>query len=460
MAGVIVSVMNTVRAFEILRRIRLLAIVGLAVLPGMAVSQSFDLPEPIKAEDFRPFSPDRAKLGQLLFYDKILSGNRNISCGTCHNHDFASGDGLSLGIGEGGIGLGPKRIVPQGAERPLKRVPRNANPLFNLGHRSITTLFHDGRVTTDDSYGVGFNSPVEEWLPPNLQSVLAAQSLMPLTSKVEMAGEPDENEIAAAANRRIDQVWPAVVARVVAIPEYVDLFAAAFDDVATSGDITAVHIAHALDDFQNSEWRAYSSRFDRYLAGDTQALDPIQRDGMQLFFGKANCASCHSGPLFSDQGFHALALPPLGPGRTRRFDLMPRDLGRMAETDDLEDAYRFRTPLLRNVELTGPWGHNGTYVTLEGIVRHHLDPLGALESWDASQPVLPSDEGFEAIDLVIWEDVREMERLRANVDIQPRSLSDKEVEAVVAFLKSLTDEGGAGGRLGKPARVPSGLSVD
>lgn len=452
--------METVRAFEKLRQVGLLAVVILACVPGIAVSQSVELPDPIKVEDFRPFSPMRAKLGQLLFYDKILSGNRNISCGTCHNHDFASGDGLSLGIGEGGIGLGPKRVVPQDAARPLKRVPRNANPLFNLGHKSITTLFHDGRVTTDDTYGVGFNSPVEEWLPPNLQSVLAAQSLMPLTSKVEMAGEPDENEIAAASNRRIDQVWPAVVARVVSVPEYVDLFAGAFEDVTTSGDITAVHIAHALDDFQNSEWRAYSSKFDSYQAGDTDILQPNEQRGMDLFFGKANCASCHSGPLFTDQGFHALALPPLGPGRTRRFDLMPRDLGRMAETDNLEDAYRFRTPPLRNVALTGPWGHNGTYATLEGIVRHHLDPLKALESWDAAQTVLPVDAGFEAVDLVIWEDVREMQRLRANVDIEPMSLTDDEVDAIVAFLGALTDQEGAGGRLGKPASVPSGIALD
>lgn len=403
---------------------------------------------------------DRARLGQLLFYDKILSGNRNISCATCHSHDFASSDGLSLGVGEGGIGLGPDRIIPRGADRPLKRVPRNSPALFNLGHKDVTDLFHDGRVSAHDTFGTGFNTPVEEWLPDGLQSVLAAQSLIPMTSKVEMAGEPEENELAAAANRRIDQVWPVVVSRITAIPEYVALFTAAFDDIDSAADITAAHLANALDDFQNSEWQSFSSPFDRYLSGQGGALSDQAVRGMNLFYGQASCADCHSGPLLTDQGYYALALPPFGPGRTRRFDPAARDVGRMAETDRLEDAYRFRTPSLRNVAETGPWGHNGAFATLEGIIRHHLDPLASLAKWDRSQVILSRDEGFAAIDFAVWEDTREMTRLTARVDIQPRSLSDGQIADLVAFLESLTDKAALAGRLGKPEQVPSGLPLD
>ncbi len=95
---------------------------------------------------------------------------------------------------------------------------------------------------------------------------------------------------------------------------------------------------------------------------------------MELFFGAAKCSSCHSGKLLTDQKFHALALPAFGPGRTRRFDPMVRDVGRMGESDDIKDAYRFRTPMLRNVALTAPYGHNGAYPTLTAMVRHHLNP--------------------------------------------------------------------------------------
>ena len=97
----------------------------------------------------------------------------------------------------------------------------------------------------------------------------------------------------------------------------------------------------------------------RHLAGDKAALSPQARAGLELFYGDAGCAACHSGPLMSDQGFHALALPAFGPGKTRRFDLQPRDVGRMGESNALEDASRFRTPMLRNVALTAPYGHNG-----------------------------------------------------------------------------------------------------
>lgn len=419
-----------------------------------------DLPSPITEADFRPFDPARAALGQLLFYDKVLSGNRNIACATCHNHDTMSADGLSLGIGEGGIGVGTERRVPEGPMHPQHRMPRNVPALFNIGHADITVMLHDGRVSVGDFYDNGFNTPIEEWLPKGLNSVLAAQSLMPLTSDVEMAGQKEENDIAAAANRRIDRVWPALAERVASIPAYVDLFVAAFPDVNSAEDITPVYIANALDDFQNSEWRAVHSPFDAYLAGDTDALTPAQKRGLDLFYGKANCASCHSGPLLTDQGFYALAIPPFGPGRTRKFDPFPRDLGRMGETDRPEDAYRFRTPPLRNVALTAPYGHNGAFATLEGIVRHHLDPQASFDAWDRSQVIMPTSASFDPIDFVIWEDAREIARVRARVDITPVDLTDAEVADILAFLDALTDRDSAGGRLGKPAAVPSGLPVD
>ena len=162
----------------------------------------------------------------------------------------------------------------------------------------------------------------------------------------------------------------------------------------------------------------------------------------------------------TDQKFHALALPPFGPGRTRRFDPYARDVGRMAETDDPADAYRFRTPSLRNVALTGPYGHNGAYRTLEGIVRHHLEPLVALRRWSRSEPILPDEPRFAETDFAVWEDEREMARLKRRVDIEPVELTDGEVADVVAFLHSLTGKTAATGRLGKPESVPSGLPVD
>ncbi|MEL7259073.1 MAG: cytochrome-c peroxidase, partial [Pseudomonadota bacterium] len=132
------------------------------------------MPKPLSQDDFLSFDPKQAALGQSLFYDTILSGNRNISCAHCHHPDFGTGDGLSLGIGEGGAGLGPDRTAGMGASRVKKRIPRNAPGLWNLGARDLHTMFHDGRLSISDIYQNGFNSPAEEWLPSGLNSLLAA----------------------------------------------------------------------------------------------------------------------------------------------------------------------------------------------------------------------------------------------------------------------------------------------
>jgi cytochrome c peroxidase len=121
--------------------------------------------------------------------------------------------------------------------------------------------------------------------------------------------------------------------------------------------------------------------------------------------------------------------------------------GAWPESDRLEDAYRFRTPMLRNVALTGPWGHNGAYATLEGIVRHHLDPVASLEAWTPDMVMLPADARLEGVDFIALDDSRERARLKARVDIAPVTLSDTEVSHLVAFLNALTGSarGGWGG---------------
>lgn len=332
--------------------------------------------------------------------------------------------------------------------------------MFNLGHTSIEALFHDGRVSVSDLFGNEFNTPAEEWLPRGLDNVLAAQALFPMTAQAEMAGQPRENEVAGASNDRINYVWPILADRVRGVEGYRSGFVEAFEEVETPGDITIVHIADALSAFINAEWRSFDSPFDAYLEGDESALTAAQHRGKDLFFGQAGCAECHSGPLFSDQSFHALALPHYGPGRTRRFDPYARDVGRMAETDDLEDAYRFRTPMLRNVELTGPYGHNGAYATLEGIIRHHLDPQNSFDTWTPERVDLPEAPWLNAIDFVALSDSRERARIRAAVDITPRNLSEQDIDDLVAFLHGLTGAESVHGRLGRPETVPSGLPVD
>lgn len=397
-----------------------------------------DLPRPLTQADFIAFDQEQAALGQLLFYDDVLSGNQNINCGTCHHPKFGTSDGLSLGIGEGGVGLGPERTPGTGAQAIRKRIPRNAPGLWNLGARDLTVLFHDGRLSISDDFENGFNSPAEEWLPSGFNSLLAAQAVFPLVAQFEMAGNTGENQVAGAVHDRIDAAWPIIAKRVRQVPEYGRRFVAAFDHISEPEQVTIVDIANALAAFQAVEWQSIDSPFDAYLKGDHSALNDAQLRGMTLFYGDAGCSTCHSGPLLSDQKFHALGLPPFGPGRTRRFDPYARDVGRMGESDDLADAYRFRTPMLRNVALTAPYGHNGAYPTLEGIIRHHLSPDQSLAQWRPEMAALPDVPWLASGDFLIWQDSREMARQARARDVTPLALSDKNVADLVSFLEALT----------------------
>ena len=358
--------------------------------------------------------PDRLRdpvrvplLGRLLFFDKLLSGNRNIACATCHHPTLAGGDGLALPIGEGPSGLGDQRKPGTTKTNAVHgRVPRNSPAIFNLGAQEFTRLFHDGRVETDPEgwYEGGFVTPAKWKLPKGLDNVLAAQAMFPVTSAAEMAGQKGENEIADAVSLNNAAgpggVWQLLAKRLQAVPGYVQRFRAAYPgEVLEAADITFVHAANAIAAFEASAFRADGSPFDRYLRGERSSLDREQREGLELFYGKAACGSCHAGAFQTDHEFHAIAMPQIGPGKAdgRHADywsesghqVFVEDFGRGRVTVRPEDEFKFRTPSLRNVELTGPWGHSGAYDSLEAVVRHHLDPVAALERYRLDGDHLP-----------------------------------------------------------------------
>ena len=132
----------------------------------------------------------------------------------------------------------------------------------------------------------------------------------------------------------------------------------------------------------------------------------------------------------------------------------------MAETDQLEDAYKFRTPSLRNVALTGPYGHNGAFSTLEEMIRHHMNPVRSYADWTPAQAELPEVPWLAKVDFAIAQDSREMARQAAAVEIEPFRLSDTEVADLIAFLNALTGATAKDRPLGRPDTVPSGLPVD
>lgn len=443
-------------------RFPLLFALLLAASTALADTRPQGLPAPLTDADFPAHSEAEVMLGQALFWDKVLSGNRNISCASCHHPRFGTSDGLSLGMGEGGIGLGPDRR-PDPANHPEQRIPRNSPALWNVGAKGFTVLFADGRIEVDPARPTGFRTPLEDEMVAGFASVLSAQTMFPVLSNDEMAGHYEENEVSTLVRQgRItgpDGAWAAIAARVAAIPEYQARFAAVYPEIAAGRAIGFTDISNAIAAYMTFDFRSDSAPFDAYLRGEAP-LDPQAAAGLQLFYGKAGCGGCHSGALLTDMEFHAMGDPQLGPGKAERFEGHQRDIGRMRVSNDPADIYAFRTPSLRNVTLTAPYGHAGAFRDLAAYLQQHLAPGSALTGYAPQNALLPAMEVGKP-DFAPGPEAANYAAIAAAVTGPAVALNPDEVAAITAFLTRLEDPVAvAGGRMAIPDTVPSGLPVD
>jgi len=402
---------------------------------------------------------DKFKLGRMLFFDKIMSGNKNISCATCHNPQLFTGDALSLPVGEGGKGLGTTRNT--GTVK--QRVPRNSPALFNLGGPEFTSLFLDGRVEINDDFPSGIKTPAGMDLPKGLNGTLAAQALFPMTSEAEMAGPKGENPVAdAVAEGRLtgeNGAWNLIVNRLRNIPEYVEIFKDAYyPNVQDAKDINIVQVANAIAIFQSRAFYTLNAPFDQFNYGNKSTLSESAKRGNELFNGKAKCITCHSGQLQTDHNFYAIAMPPIGPGKgdgEKGYD----DFGRERVSGNIKDRYKFRTPSLRNVAVTGPWGHNGAYGKLRDMVVHHLSPQKMLKSYTIEKAYLPTRDDLDGQDIRALKDKNLIEDILKANELPQVTLSDAEIDDLINFLHSLTDLSVFDLHRIVPKKVPSGISL-
>jgi cytochrome c peroxidase len=349
------------------------------------------------------------ELGRLLFWDPILSGNRDIACGTCHHPDFAYADGRDLSLGTGSVGLGPRR-----ADRSNGRIPtvkRNAPTVLNTAYNGVeeSRRRRPGDATLDSP---NFARAPMLW-DSRLRS-LEAQALEPLRTREEMRG--DAYSEAEAVDR--------VIERLRAIPEYVARFEEAF---GTGTAIDGQQLGTAIAAFERS-LLAMNSPFDRFGAGEVSALTEQQQRGMETF-DEVGCDRCHEGPMFSDYDLHAEGV---------------RENPKLLEPDAGTRRFRFRTPSLRNVALTAPYMHNGMLRTLEDVLRFYDN--GRSENPNVVAVARDRDDDEDEDD-----GRARLARRFQRVD----DMSDGEMRDIIAFLQSLSDSA-----FDKtiPARVPSGLS--
>ena len=412
---------------------------------------------PYFGQHLREDETELSELGRNLFFDPILSGDQNISCATCHHPEFAMTDNRVLPIGSGGHGLGSERDFLetitmmqtngdlQTVENPSigQFVPRNSPTIINSA--LLNQQFWDGRVQT---YALGGEVSALEKDVSDLQltDVLATQALFPITSRVEMGGM-------TFGNNEPQYIRVSLVNRLKSNTTYAEQFASIYGD----DEITPTRMVEALAAFER-QLIFVDSAWDDYIAGDTDALNNDAKRGALLFYGAlndaVNCATCHSGDMFTDGQFYNLLVPQLGPGKGNG-DNGREDWGRANVTFDWRDRYTFRTAPLRNVALTTPYFHSGAYATLEDVIWHHANIWERASNYDPSAH-LPDD---------FYSSVRNFDGEAQSVTISEElangmPLTDKDVAHLVAFLESLTDPEAEDLSYLTPDRVPSGLALD
>ena len=283
------------------------------------------IPDEAPAPEDNPTTEEKVDLGHKLFFEPMLSRSKTISCNTCHVVGAAGIDHREVASGEKGR-LGP----------------RNTPTVFNAAF--LKTQFWDGRAAT-----------------------LEEQAGGPIQAHVEMDLSKEE------AMQRLKNVG------------YEPYFKKAFPE--SEEYFTFENLTKAIASFERT-LTTPGSAFDRYLAGDSNALNEMEKEGLELFQA-SGCVGCHSGPLLGGRSFTRFSHAAEKGGE---------DTGRYQETGNPGDKYVFRVAPLRNVEKTYPYFHDGSAETLsEAVSIMGESQLG-------------------------------------------RTFDDEEVEKLVAFLKTLTGE--------------------
>jgi cytochrome c peroxidase len=266
---------------------------GAAVAGRHAWQEQYRRPAEIPFPKDDPYSDAKLTLGRLLFFDPILSGSEIRSCSSCHNPGLSWADGQPHAIGENQQAL-------------TLRTPTLLNVAWT------PKLGWDGHFRDLEDVAMG-----------------------PITS-------PDNMNLPVKT----------LIARLDAIPGYVEAFDAAFG----SGDITERKVEMALATFERSIV-SKEAPFDRWIKGDERAIGESAKRGFDLFNGKANCAACHSGWAFTDASFHDI-------GVARHGDI---GRGRLFPTS-VKLRYAFKTPTLRDVARRSPYMHDGSLPNLDLVI--------------------------------------------------------------------------------------------
>lgn len=357
----------------------------------------------VAAAQGSPFA-SKEELGEALYFDPNLSANRTMACATCHEPSMAFRDprvdvaGGAFSLGDDGKSLGD-RNTPMAAYAKF-------SPPFHVREDGVAVggQFWDGRAKD-----------------------LAEQAAGPPLNPIEM-GMADA---------------PSVVARLREDEDYVIGFKALFgDDVWSDSDQAYAAMTQAIAAFeQQDQFAPFDSKYDRFLRGEYK-MTPQEELGRVLFFSQqfTNCNTCHQlkasptaeGETFTNYEFHNIGVPRNVAMRDAHAkDVAFTDNGLLDNPAIDDPAYRgkYKTPSLRNVAVTGPYMHNGVFADLETVVRFY-NKYNSKAEINQTNPETGKPWGPPEVS-----DTISLEELE-----QGDALDNQRIDAIVAFLKTLTDE--------------------
>ena len=365
-----------------------------------------------------PITRNKVSLGRLLFHETALGVNPRIpgndkrySCASCHHAAGGFQANLLQGIGEGGLGYG---IAGEA------RVPDPTTVLDSIDVQQIRTpsalnIAYQACILWNGQFGgTGPNIGTEVgWVPgkPTYTNYLGYEG----------------TETQAIAGLKVHRMEVDSATLMAASPDYAQLFAYAFPDIAEEDRYDREHAGLAIAAYERT-LLANQAPFQKWLSGDHAAMRPQEKEGAILFFSKARCYVCHSGPALNSMAFYSLGMPNLiGNGI---YGSNPDDAahkGRGGFTQQAADMYKYKVPQLYNLKDSKFYGHGGNFRSVQAVIAYKNSGVAA----DNSVPASQISNEFRAL-----------------------NLNDEEVAAITAFLeKSLYDPNLA---RYEPNSIPSG----
>ena len=408
----------------------------------------------------------KAQLGMKLFFTKVMSIPGDTACVTCHHPLLGGGDGVQIAIGTGAYDtdiFGYRRLLDPAKSAIYNKVHGgptqtvNSPTSYNSALQDRFMAWH-GIIEAATPWA-GYNGTVGGIYDPDSAyaadgttrlvdpyagaDIPAAQSRFPVQNPIEMAGH----------DARIDGIGSFAIRQILLdrftgtgssgdlgtnylTQEQRAAWKRAFDSAGVA--ITDANIYNMISYYEQTQL-FIENPWKQYVQGNNSAISEEAKKGAILFFssyeqGGANCTECHSGDFFTDNKLHVMAVPQIGLGTQPDGDAF----GREDITHLRSDRYKWRTMSLLNIAKTGPWGHDGAFTTLRGMVQHMVNPA---TPYDKSNIVQPNMQNVGKVDEFHARSLAQLEANR-NSGVSPHrvtNLDGTQINQLVAFLEALTD---------------------